>query len=148
MKLPANKVILLVEDSPEDYEATMRAFKKSNLKNPIFRCKDGQEALDYLFNQNQFQDKNQFPRPCIILLDLNLPKVDGREVLQKVKSDPSLKTIPVIILTTSDDDIDIQKCYELGANSYIRKPVDLINFFESIQKLSEYWFEVVLLLKD
>jgi CheY-like chemotaxis protein len=148
MKLSSNKVILLVEDCPEDYEATMRAFKRSNLKNPIFRCKDGQEALDYLYHKNQFQDRDRFPKPCIILLDLNLPKVDGKEVLLKIKSDKEIKSIPVIVLTTSDDEIDIQKCYEYGANCYIQKPVDLLKFFDAIQKLSEYWFEVALLLKE
>jgi len=134
--------ILLVEDSPEDFETTERAFRKSGLKNPIVRCSDGDEALDFLFRRGRFADA---PRPGVILLDLNLPGTDGREVLAEIKADPSLKQIPVIVLTTSNDDRDVQACYGAGASSYIQKPVDLDGFMRAIERLNDYWFEVVIL---
>ncbi|HEV7519056.1 MAG TPA: response regulator, partial [Thermoanaerobaculia bacterium] len=122
MRNTPNQPILLVEDSPEDYEATERAFRKSGLKNPIHRCTDGDEALDYLFRRGAYADPARSPRPGIVLLDLNLPGTDGREVLETVKADDSLKQIPVIVLTTSADERDVQACYLAGANSYIQKP--------------------------
>ncbi|HEY3568086.1 MAG TPA: response regulator [Thermoanaerobaculia bacterium] len=134
--------ILLVEDSPEDFETTERAFRKSGLKNPIFRCSDGDEALEFLFRRGRFADA---PRPGVILLDLNLPGTDGREVLAEIKADASLKQIPVIVLTTSSDDRDVQACYNAGASSYIQKPVDLDGFMRAIERLNDYWFEVVIL---
>jgi CheY-like chemotaxis protein len=137
--------ILLVEDSPEDYETTERALRKSGLKNPIFRCADGDEALDFLHRRGRFADPETSPRPGVILLDLNLPGTDGREVLNEVKTDPNLKQIPVIVLTTSKDDRDIEVCYRCGANSYIQKPVDLDGFMKAIERLNDYWFEVVIL---
>ena len=137
--------ILIVEDSDTDYEATLRAFKNSKMANPVNRCEDGEEALDYLFRRNGYSDEKDSPRPQLIMLDLNLPGTDGREVLQEIKKDPELKKIPVIVLTTSSDSMDINKCYEAGANSYIVKPVNLSGFFEAIQKLKDFWFEVALL---
>jgi two-component system, response regulator len=134
---------LLVEDSPEDFEATVRALRKSGLANPIFHCSDGDEALEYLHQRGRF-GKTAL-RPGAILLDLNLPGTDGREVLAEIKGDAALKSIPVIVLTTSSDARDIEKCYEAGANSYIRKPVDLEGFVRAIQHLKEYWFEIVIL---
>ena len=122
-------LILVVEDSDTDYEATLRAFRNSNLANPVQRCEDGEDALDYLFQKNQYSDTSKFPRPYLILLDLNLPGTDGREVLEEIKRDTELKTIPVIVLTTSSDEKDIENCYQAGANSYIQKPVDLRGFF-------------------
>jgi CheY-like chemotaxis protein len=139
--------ILLVEDSPEDFETTERALRKSGLKNPIFRCSDGDEALDFLHRRGRFADPETSPRPGVILLDLNLPGTDGREVLNEVKTDPKLKQIPVIVLTTSKDDRDIEVCYRCGANSYIQKPVDLDGFMKAIERLNDYWFEVVILPK-
>ncbi len=139
-----NQPILLVEDSPEDFETTERAFRKSGLKNPIFRCSDGDEALEFLFRRGRFADA---PRPGVILLDLNLPGTDGREVLAEIKADPQLKEIPVIVLTTSSDDRDVQACYKAGASSYIQKPVDLDGFMRAIERLNDYWFEVVILPK-
>lgn len=135
-------LILIVEDSDEDFEATARALRRSGLGNPIERCEDGDEALDFLFQRGAFEDAE---RPGIILLDLNMPGTDGREVLQEVKADKLLKTIPVIVLTTSDDPRDIRGCYEAGANSYVHKPVNLEGFMAAIQRLRDYWFEVVLL---
>ena len=134
--------ILLVEDSPEDYETTERAFRRSGLKNPIFRCSDGDDALDFLFRRGSYADA---PRPGVVLLDLNLPGTDGREVLAQVKGDPRLRTIPVVVLTTSADERDVESCYRAGANSYIQKPVSLESFLRAIQVLKSYWFEIVLL---
>jgi CheY-like chemotaxis protein len=137
-----NQPILLVEDSPEDLETTERAFRKSGLKNPILRCCDGDEALDFLFRRGSFADA---PRPGVILLDLNLPGTDGREVLAEIKASSHLKHIPVIVLTTSSDDRDVRACYQAGASSYIQKPVDLDGFMRAIERLNDYWFEVVIL---
>jgi two-component system response regulator len=139
--------ILLVEDSPEDYEATLRAFRKSGLKNPIHRCEDGEEALDFLFRRGRYADPASSPCPGVILLDLNLPGTDGRQVLAEIKSDERLKKIPVVVLTTSVDDRDIDACYSAGANSYIQKPVDIDGFVKAIERLNGYWFEVVILPK-
>jgi CheY-like chemotaxis protein len=137
-----NQPILLVEDSPEDFETAERAFRRSGLKNPIIRCSDGDEALELLFRRGRFADA---PRPGVVLLDLNLPGTDGREVLAEIKADPQLKHIPVIVLTTSSDDRDVQACYKAGASSYIQKPVDLEGFMRAIERLNDYWFEVVIL---
>lgn len=137
--------ILVVEDSKEDFETTQRAFQKAHVSNPIVHCWDGDAALDYLFHRGRYQDASQSPRPLIILLDLNLPGTCGREVLNEIKSHDQLKTIPVIILTTSTDRRDIGQCYEMGANSYIQKPVNLPEFFDEIARLSHYWFEIVIL---
>ncbi len=140
-----NQPILLVEDSPEDYEATVRAFNRSGLKNPIIRCEDGDEALDYLFRRGRHADAQESPRPGVILLDLNLPGTDGREVLQEIKRHEQLRQIPVIVLTTSTDERDVDACYQAGANSYIQKPVDIDGFIRAIERLNGYWFEVVVL---
>lgn len=142
-----NQPILLVEDSPEDFEATVRAFKKSGLKNPIVRCEDGDSALDYLFRRGQWADPDSSPRPGVILLDLNLPGTDGREVLQEIKKHDQLRHIPIIVLTTSNDDRDVEACYQAGANSYVQKPVDMDGFIRAIERLNGYWFEVVVLPK-
>lgn len=142
-----NQPILLVEDSPEDYEATARAFGKSGLKNPIVRCEDGDTALDYLFRRGDYADPETSPRPGVILLDLNLPGTDGREVLQEIKRHEQLRHIPVIVLTTSTDERDVDACYQSGANSYIQKPVDMDGFIRAIERLNGYWFEVVVLPK-
>jgi two-component system response regulator len=138
-------LILIVEDSDIDYETTLRAFKNAKMGNPVRRCEDGEEALDYLYQRNRYSDAGKSPRPDLILLDLNLPGTDGREVLEEIKNKPELKTIPVIILTTSSHDKDIDNCYMAGANSYIQKPVDLQGFFEAVQRLNDFWFEVVIL---
>jgi CheY-like chemotaxis protein len=139
--------ILLVEDTPEDAEATLRAFKKAGMANPIYHCRDGDEALDFLRHRGRYKDAAQAPRPGMILLDLNMPGTDGREVLSEIKADESLRQIPVIVLTTSADERDIQTCYRDGANSYIQKPVDMKGFVESIQRLVDYWYHIVLLPK-
>lgn len=139
--------ILLVEDSPEDYEATLRAFRRSGLKNSLVRCEDGEQALNYLFRRGEYADPAKSPRPGVILLDLNLPGTDGRQVLNEVKQDEHLRDIPVVVLTTSADERDITACYRAGANSYIQKPVDIDGFMKAIERLNGYWFEVVILPK-
>ncbi|MEO5969195.1 MAG: response regulator [Bdellovibrionia bacterium] len=136
--------ILLVEDSDEDYETTMRAFKKVRMANQVIRCEDGDQALDYLFRRGIYKDALKSPRPSLILLDLNLPGTDGRAVLEKLKKESNLRMIPVVILTTSSDQRDIDKCYSEGANSFVQKPVSFENFVESLQRLKDFWFEIVL----
>lgn len=143
MSLGPQQPILLVEDSPEDVEATIRALRRAGLVNPIFRCEDGDDALDYLHRRGRYTAAAA-PRPGFILLDLNLPGTDGREVLLEIKTDADLRSIPVVVLTTSADDRDIERCYHAGANSYIKKPVDLEGFMRAIQRLKEFWFEIVI----
>ncbi|QDV84124.1 response regulator [Stieleria sp.] len=143
----SNQPILIVEDSPEDFEATVRALRSSGLRNSLYRCSDGDEALDYLHRRGDYASADTAPRPGIILLDLNLPGTDGREVLEEIKQDPELKKIPVVVLTTSTDERDIEACYEFGANSYIQKPVDLAGFVNAIQRLKDYWFRIVVFPK-
>ena len=145
--MPHSQPILLVEDSPEDFEATLRAFRKSGLKNPLVRCEDGDQALDYLHRRGAYADPASSPRPGVILLDLNLPGTDGRQVLSEVKNSEHLHDIPVVVLTTSADERDISACYRAGANSYIQKPVDIDGFMKAIERLNGYWFEVVILPK-
>ena len=147
MPEPPTQPILLVEDSPEDFETTQRAFRRSGLKNPIYRCVDGDEALEFLHRRGRYAEPDTAPRPGVILLDLNLPGTDGREVLAEIKKDPNLQKIPVIVLTTSKDERDVEVCYRCGANSYIQKPVDLDGFMKAIERLNDYWFEVVILPK-
>jgi CheY-like chemotaxis protein len=142
------QTILVVEDSDDDFLATARAFKKAGLANPVQRCTNGDQALDYLFRRNEYADPTKSPKPGMILLDLNLPGTDGREVLRVLKDDPVLKTTPVIVLTTSSAEQDIQRCYDYGANSYVQKPVDLRGFVEAMTRLKEYWFEVAVLPKN
>jgi CheY-like chemotaxis protein len=141
--------ILIVEDSDDDYEATVRALKKEgNLSNPIYRCDSADGAIDFLMRTGAYSNPELSPRPGIILLDLNMPGRDGRSVIEAIKRPPSLRDIPIVVLTTSNDERDIHDCYAMGANSYITKPVNLERFFEAIQRLKEYWFEVAVLPKD
>lgn len=145
MKPLNGQPLLIVEDSDDDYEATVRALKRDGpLANPIHRCENGQEALDYIANMGS----TERPRPGLVLLDLNMPGVDGREVLRVLKNDPGTAQIPVVILTTSDDEWDINNCYDAGANTYIKKPVDLEGFFAALKALREYWLEVAILPRD
>jgi len=130
------QTILVIDDSDDDYDATVRALTKgASLKNPIHRCENGQDSLDYLFRRGRYAEPNAAPRPGIMLLDLNMPGVDGRAVLDEIKHDAALKSIPTIVMTNSDDERDINACYEMGANTYIRKPLDLASFFEAMARL-------------
>ena len=131
--------ILLVEDNQTDAELTIRALKKRNLANKLEWVKDGAEALDFIFATGKYAERNVNNTPKVILLDLRLPKVDGLEVLQKIKSDDRTKKIPVVILTSSNEDRDITESYTLGVNSYINKPVDFDHFSETVSKLGFYW---------
>jgi CheY-like chemotaxis protein len=140
-----NQPILLVEDSPEDFEVATRSLRATGLKNPIKQCFDGDEALDYLYHRGAYADHALSRPPGIILLDLNMPGTDGREVLQELKKDPILKCIPIIVLSTSSDERDIQDCYRLGANSYIAKPLNFEGFLHAMTRLKDYWFEVVII---
>jgi len=134
-----NKVILLVEDNPDDVKLTMRALKKSNILNTVVVAQDGVEALDYLFGTGQFTGRDMNVMPQLILLDLKMPRMDGLEVLSRIRGDERTKLLPVVILTTSSEDKDRIDGYKIGANSYIRKPVDFNQFAEAVQQLGLYW---------
>jgi two-component system response regulator len=131
--------ILLVEDNPEDAELTLRALKKRNLANRLYLVEDGAQALDFIFCRGAYAERNPKTPPKVVLLDLQLPKVNGLEVLQAIKSDPATRTIPVVILTSSRQDPDIQSAYALGANSYVVKPVNFDNFSEAMGQVGYYW---------
>ena len=145
MRIKSGRPILIIEDSPEDFEAARRAFHKANVANPIFRCADGDEALDYLYRKGPYRDPAKSPRPGIILLDLNLPGTDGRELLAEIKQDIQFKKTPVIILTTSSHSDDIELCYAAGANSFICKPMGVSAYSEMIRTLTRYWFGIAAL---
>jgi len=131
--------ILLVEDNPNDEELTLRALKKHNLANRIQVVRDGAQALDYVFCEGEYADHEIADLPKVILLDLKLPKVSGLEVLERIKSDPRTQATPVVVLTSSDRNPDIEKSYNLGVNSYIVKPVDFEQFTESVRQIGLYW---------
>ena len=131
--------ILLVEDNPHDVELTLRALKRRNLANHVHVVQDGAEALDYIFAGGAYAERNKYDSPKVILLDLKLPKVDGLEVLRKIKSDEDTKTIPVVVLTSSREEQDMIESYKLGVNSYIVKPVDFDKFLDSVGELGFYW---------
>ena len=131
--------ILLVEDNLDDAEMTVHALRKNNLANKLIHMKDGEEALDFLFGTGNFIGRDVNLKPSLILLDLKMPKVDGLEVLERVKSNEATKKIPVVILTSSKEDPDVSKCYELGANSYIVKPVEFGSFIKAVSELGMYW---------
>jgi CheY-like chemotaxis protein len=131
--------ILLVEDNPNDVELTLRALKKHNLANKVHVVKDGAEALDYLFANEIYANRDISQSPKVVLLDLKLPKVDGLEVLRQIKSDERTKTIPVVVLTSSREEQDMIESYKLGVNSYIVKPVDFDKFLDAVGELGLYW---------
>jgi len=136
--LDETKVILLVEDNPDDEALTLRAFAKNNIGNRIVVVRDGAEALDWLFKRGQYSERHD-PEPQVVLLDLKLPKVDGLEVLRQMRDDPRTELMPVVILTSSKEESDILRGYELRANSYIRKPVDFARFVEAVREIGMYW---------
>jgi len=134
-----NKTILLVEDNPDDVELTLRAFRKSNIMNEVIVKRDGAEALDFFFGKDGVADKGDNGLPCVILLDLKLPKIGGLEVLKKLRADERTKLIPTVILTSSKEQGDVVNGYKFGCNSYIRKPVDFNHFAEAVKQLGLYW---------
>jgi len=133
------RIILLVEDNPKDELLTLRALKKCNLANEIVVVRDGAEALDYLFAKGEFACRDVGNLPTVVLLDLKLPKVDGLEVLRQIRADERTRRLPVVILTSSDEEKDIIAGYELGANSYVRKPVAFGDFSKAVAELGRYW---------
>lgn len=135
----ADKVILLVEDNPDDEALTMRALRKSGVANEIAVARDGAEALDYLFGTGTYAGRDLSVMPMLILLDLKLPRIGGLEVLRRVRGDQRTRNLPIVILTSSKEDPDLLSAYELGCNSYIRKPVDFTQFTESVRQLGLYW---------
>jgi two-component system, response regulator len=137
-----DKVILLVEDNPDDEALTLRALKKNNIGNEVVVARDGAEALDYLFGTGTYAGRDTKLLPAVTLLDLKLPKIDGLEVLQRVRADERTQLVPIVILTSSKEEQDLIKGYKLGANSYIRKPVDFGQFVDSIRQLGLYWLVI------
>ncbi|AUB39255.1 CheY chemotaxis protein or a CheY-like REC [Nostoc flagelliforme CCNUN1] len=133
-------MILLVEDNPDDEALTLRALKKNNIMNEVVVARDGAEALDYLFGKGVYADRDMSVMPNLILLDLKLPKMDGLEVLRQLRTDDRTKILPVVILTSSKEEQDLINGYSLGANSYVRKPVDFSQFSEAVRQLGLYWF--------
>ena len=135
----ADAVILLVEDNPDDVELTLRAFKKHSVSNRIVVAHDGLEALDYLFGTEAHAGRGTAELPAVVLLDLKLPKIDGLEVLQRIRADRRTELIPVVVLTSSKEQQDLIKSYQLHCNSFVRKPVDFTQFAEAIRQLGLYW---------
>jgi two-component system response regulator len=134
-----SKTILLVEDNPDDVKLTLRAFKRNNMLNPIVVARDGVEALDFLFARDAYAERAGKPPPTLVILDLKLPRLDGLEVLRAIRGDERTKFIPVVILTSSKEQQDLMQGYALGANSYVRKPVDFTEFMEAVRLLGIYW---------
>ncbi len=132
--------ILMADDDEDDRQNTSEAFREHHLANDFHTVNDGEELMDFLHQRGKYRDA---PRPGLILLDLNMPKKDGREALKEIKSDPSLRSIPVVILTTSSEDEDILKTYDLGANSFITKPVGFDSLVQLASKMTQYWFQLV-----
>jgi two-component system, response regulator len=137
-----DKVILLVEDNPDDEALTLRALKKNNIGNDVVVARDGAEALDYLFGTGTYSGRDTRVLPAVTLLDLKLPKIDGLEVLKQVRADDRTRLMPIVILTSSKEEQDLINGYTLGANSYIRKPVDFSQFVEAIRQLGLYWLVI------
>ena len=133
------KIILLVEDNPSDVALTQRALSKSRIANELVVAEDGQEALDYLFGAGTYADRAANDLPALILLDLKLPRVDGLGVLRRIRADDRTRRLPIVILTTSREEQDVAQSYDLGANSYIRKPVDYVQFVQAVEHLGLYW---------
>jgi CheY-like chemotaxis protein len=142
---PSLPTILLVEDSIDDYDAAVRSFKAAHLDNPVHWCRSGKDALDYLKHEGPYAQCTAEAKPALVLLDLNMPGVDGRSVLASAKRDPALKQIPIVVLTTSSDERDVAQCYDLGASTYIQKPVDFDGLIGAVSRIKEYWFGIALL---
>jgi CheY-like chemotaxis protein len=136
-------VILMADDDDDDFLLTQKALKQSKLLNTLHRVQDGEELLEYLRREGEYSDKDNCPRPGVILLDLNMPRKDGREALKEIKSDEKLRDIPIVVFTTSKAEEDIYKSYQLGVNSFITKPVTFDGLIQVMQTLGKYWFEIV-----
>ncbi len=137
--MTVEKSILLVEDNPDNVELNLRALRKHNITNQIVVMQDGAEALDYLFGTGNFEHRHACQTPTLILLDLKLPKVGGLEVLRRLRKDPRTRLVPVVVLTSSSEEKDVIESYSLGCNSYVRKPVDFVEFAEAVRQLGLYW---------
>lgn len=135
------KPLLVIEDSPEDFEVLVRAFNKAEILLPLYRCKDGDDALDFLFKKGRYENDPYAVDPAIILLDLNLPGTGGYDVLRQIKASPSIALTPVIVLSTSKSENDVNNSYEAGANNYIQKPVDMDGYVRMAKMIKSYWFE-------
>ena len=138
----SDSVILLVEDNAKDEALTLRALKRAGISNGVTVMRDGAEALDYLFGTGAYVGRGAAAMPTVVLLDLNLPKIGGLEVMKRIRANPETKRLPVVILTSSDEDEDRLRGYEAGANSYVRKPVDFLQFVESVRQLGLYWLVI------
>jgi CheY-like chemotaxis protein len=141
-------LLLVIEDSNEDFEAFQRFLRQSPLAIPVYRCLNGDQALAFLYHTDRYTDPESAPRPGLILLDLNLPGTDGREVLRQIKQDDALKSVPVVIFTTSNNPKDIEACYQQGVNGYMIKPMDFKLLKRSIQTLLDFWFDVAILPRN
>ena len=133
------KTILLVEDNPNDEELTLRALRKANIANEVAIARDGQEALDFLFGTGKYAGRELPSMPAVVLLDLKLPKLDGIDVLQRIRADPRTRLVPVVVLTSSSEDEDMVRSYQSGANSYVRKPIEFSAFANAVTQLGMYW---------
>ncbi|KJH73300.1 response regulator [Aliterella atlantica] len=137
--IASDKIILLVEDNPDDEALAIRALKRHHISNEVVVARDGVEALEYLFGTGMYAGRDISIKPTVVLLDLKLPRVDGLEVLRRLRGDERTKLLPIVVLTTSNEEQDMLSSYSLGCNSYIRKPVDFIQFSEAIRQLGMYW---------
>ncbi|HUS27654.1 MAG TPA: response regulator [Kofleriaceae bacterium] len=137
--MPAAKKILLVEDNPDDVELTLRAFERTKIANEVIVATDGEEALDYMFASGKFAGRDPDAAPTVVLLDLNLPKLTGLDVLKRMRADARTRRLPVVMLTSSTEERDIIASYDLGANSFVRKPVDFAEFLDAARQLGMYW---------
>ena len=135
-------IVLLVEDNPADQQLTIRAFKKGHVNTNLQIASDGVEALEYLRGEGKYADRETYPFPDLVLLDINMPRKDGKQVLKEIKEDNKLKSVPVVMLTTSDQDRDVVDSYNLGVNAYISKPVRINDFMKVVNKLEDFWFSL------
>ena len=134
--------VLLIEDSPDDVALTLRAFQRAGIHHPVVVMEDGVDALDYLFGEGRFAATGPALRPLVVLLDLNLPRLDGHQVLRRIREDPRTRSLPVVVLTSSVEEQDVVRSYDLGANSYVRKPVSFLAFVEAARQLGVYWLQL------
>lgn len=146
--VPPLSPLLIVEDSNEDFEVFRRYIKRSPIKIPLLRCENGEDALAFLFRTGSYIDQVRSPLPSTIVLDLNLPLIDGREVLQRIKQDECMKSIPVVVFTTSNNPRDIEECYQNGANRYIVKPIDFEQLKKDVESILNYWIDVTLIKQE